>query len=179
MHQSSRQSVWKQAVTKLFHKKDTTDNPKNFRPISLTSSLCKIFTSLVNLRISKFATDNNIINTNYQKGFLSNVSGCLEHSFNFRTVIEIAKRKHKPLYGCLLDLSNAYGSVQHGLILFVLKHYNFPPIIQQLVISMYSNVSSKISTRNFKTQPISNDIGVLQGDPASCFYLPTRHANSH
>jgi hypothetical protein len=33
---------------------------------------------------------------------------------------------------------------------------------------MYSNVSSKISTRNFKTQPVSNDIGVLQGDPASC-----------
>jgi hypothetical protein len=49
---------WKQAVTKLFHKKDSTDNPKNFRPISLTSSLCKIFTSLVNLRISHFATSN-------------------------------------------------------------------------------------------------------------------------
>ena len=37
--------AWKKAVTVLIHKKDTTDKPDNFRPITLQSIPLKVFMS--------------------------------------------------------------------------------------------------------------------------------------
>ena len=39
-------SSWKRAVSILIYKKDSTDNPSNFRPITLEPVALKIFTSL-------------------------------------------------------------------------------------------------------------------------------------
>ena len=36
--------IWKRAITILIHKKDSTDDPGNFRPITLESVPLKIFT---------------------------------------------------------------------------------------------------------------------------------------
>ena len=50
-------SAWKRACTVIVHKKGATDDPSNFRPITLKSVPFKIFTSCLRNSIFKFLTE--------------------------------------------------------------------------------------------------------------------------
>ena len=41
--------------------------------------------------------------------------GCTEHHLKLASVLAEARKKHKSLSVCWLDLANAYGSVHHSL----------------------------------------------------------------
>ena len=71
---------WKRACTILIHKKSNTNDPSNFRPITLESVPLKVFTSCLRNAIYSFLTSNNFIEHNIQKGFTRNLSGTLEHT---------------------------------------------------------------------------------------------------
>ena len=60
---------WKEATVIPISKpgKDPK-NPSNYRPISLTSCLCKIMERIINTRLVWFLEKNNIL-TKYQSGF--------------------------------------------------------------------------------------------------------------
>jgi hypothetical protein len=73
-------SEWKKACTILIHKKEETDNPANFRPITLESVPLKVFTSCLRNKIFTFLAENNYIEHNIQKGFTPNVAETLEHT---------------------------------------------------------------------------------------------------
>ena len=60
---------WKHAVTIFIHKKDSAEDPANFRPITLEPDFLKVFTSLLRNRILAFLKDNNYVERNIQKGF--------------------------------------------------------------------------------------------------------------
>lgn len=70
---------WKRACTILIHKKGSTDNPVNFRPITLESIPLKVFTSCLRNSIFPFLAVNKFIENDIQKGFTPNLSGTLEH----------------------------------------------------------------------------------------------------
>ena len=66
---------WKQAnVTPIF-KKGSRYDPNNYRPVSLTSQVCKILESFVSVSITNFLMQNKLI-TPYQHGFTKGKS-CL------------------------------------------------------------------------------------------------------
>ena len=73
-------SMWKVAnVTPIF-KKGSSSDPGNYRPISITSIICKIFEAVVKLRLISFLNSNNLLNES-QHGFLakhSTVTNLLE-----------------------------------------------------------------------------------------------------
>ena len=66
---------WKKACTILIHKKDDTNSPSNFRPITLEPIPHKVFTSCIRNSIFTFLIANNFIESNIQKGFTPHVSG--------------------------------------------------------------------------------------------------------
>ena len=51
-------SEWKKACTILIHKKGETDDPANFRPITLESIPLKIFTSCLRNKTFQFLVEN-------------------------------------------------------------------------------------------------------------------------
>ena len=57
-----------------------TDNPANFRPITLQSVPLKVFTSCLRNKMFTFLVENNYIEHNIQKGFTPKVAGTLEHT---------------------------------------------------------------------------------------------------
>ena len=64
------------------------------------------------------------MDTTIQKAFVHGIPGCTEHQFKPATAIQEARKKHRSLTICWLDLANAYGSVHHQLIQFTLRHYH-------------------------------------------------------
>ena len=159
--------VWESGATVLAYKKCDAGNPENFRPIALQPFLSKVFTSTIRNRLFNFASKNKYIETNLQKGFWKKTSGCIEHIECLSHIINNARLKQRGCVVTLLDLKNAFGEVNHNLLIESLKIHHVPAEIVQLITSLYSNYDRSILTDNFVTSPIKVQRGVLQGDSLS------------
>ena len=74
-YNSTFQPSGERAVTILIHKKGSTDEPGNFRPITLQPVVPKIFTSLMQNRMYEFLAPNKYIESHIQKGFIPGMTG--------------------------------------------------------------------------------------------------------
>ena len=157
-------SEWKQACTILIHKKDDTNMPSNFRPITLQTITLKIFTSCLRNAIYSYLVANNFVEHKIQKGFTPNISGTLEHTAMMANIINNARIKQRSLVITQLDLKNAFGEVHHNLIQSVLDYHHIPEHVKNIVKSLYTNFHVSIITSKFRTPFIPVGRGVLQGD---------------
>ena len=155
---------WKKACTILIHKKCGTDDPANFRPITLESVPLKVFTSCLRNSLYQFLLKNNYIECKIQKGFTSKVSGTLKHTSQMAHVINMARIKQRSLIITLLDLINAFGEVHHNLIFEVLKYHHIPSHIRNLIRNLYTDFHTSIITSEFNSPFPHVGRGVLQGD---------------
>ena len=157
-------SEWKKACTILIHKKGETNDPANFRPITLESIPLKVFTSCLRNKTFEYLLNNNYIEQNIQKGFTPKLSGTLEHTAQMAHMINTARTKQRSIVITLLDLKNAFGEVHHNLIHEVLEYHHVPNHIKSLIGSLYTNFQTSILTEQFNTPFITVGRGVLQGD---------------
>ena len=153
-----------ETVTILIHKKDSADDPANYRPITLEPVFLKVFTSLLRNRILAFLKSNNYIEHNIQKGFLAKISGTYEHTRQLAQIIRHAKLKQRTLVITLLDLKNAFGEVHHNLIIEILKYHHMLNKVQNMISDLYGNFTTRIACKDYITDPILVERGVLQGD---------------
>ena len=168
--------AWKVGVIRLLGKKKAEDDPSkpnNFRPIALTSCIGKVFTSLLKQRWMSYMVGNNYLNTAVQKAFVDGVPGCTEHHLKLLSTINDARRKHKSLCICWLDLANAFGSVHHDLIRFSLEHYHAPQAMINTTCNLYRDLTGVVSTDAWQTDPFHLQVGVYQGDPLSVLVFNT------
>ena len=175
---------WKRACTILIHKKGDTNNPSNFRPITLVSIPLKVFTSCLRNEIYSFLASNNFIEHTIQKGFTPNLSGTLEHTAQMTDIINKARIRQRSVVITLLDLKNAFGEVHHNLIQSVLDYHHIPEHIKFVIKSLYTDFQTSIITSKFHTPFITVGRGVLQGDCLSpllfnmCFNTLIQHINA-
>ena len=155
---------WKRACTILIHKKGNTNDPSNFRPITLQSVPLKVFASCLRNAIYSYLISNNFIEHSIQKGFTPNLSGTLEHTAQMADIINKARIKQRSVVITLLDLKNAFGEVHHNLIQSVLDYHHIPHHINSVIKSLYTDFQTSIITSDFNTPFISVGRGVLQGD---------------
>ena len=75
---------WLEACVNAIHKKGLKSASENYRPISMTSLICKLMESIVRDQIVEYEMENNLISKS-QHGFvpdrncMSNVLTCLKH----------------------------------------------------------------------------------------------------
>ena len=103
----------------LIHKKDSNMEPSNFRPITLQPVFAKIYSSLIRNKIYNFLLENQFIELNIQKGFWRAISRTIEHTELLSHTIKHAKNKQRQIIITLLDLMNAFGEVDHKLLLLL------------------------------------------------------------
>ena len=96
-----------QAFIVLLSKSKDLASVAEFRPIAITSTVGKIFFSVVAERLQLFMIKNNFISREIQKGFLAGVPGCIEHTFAVFEALRDAKAHHRQLVITWLDLANA------------------------------------------------------------------------
>ena len=106
-------------------------------------------------------TENKYVESNVQKGFWDNISGCYEHTETFISVINHARRKQCNLVVTLIDLKNAFGEIDHKLLAEVIKYHKVPD--HQLVTDCIISVV----TDSYLTSLIKVRRGVLQGGSLS------------
>ena len=159
-------SIWKFGWTVLLHKGGPRTLP-NFRPITLTPTLAKLFHAIVAAWLEKGVIASGIIKTDLQKGFLTGISGAIEHDLVLDETLWQAKHGHKNINMVLVDLKNAFGSVPHHRISWALKRYGAPNWTTAYVQSLYSGTFTKMACKTFTTSYLPLERGVLQGDTLS------------
>ena len=105
----------KESVISFLHKKPTLDKDElfNYRPISSLSLISKIIERVVKSRLSDHLTSNNLVNP-HQSAYCKHHSTetALQHD---HLIDAIGSRKISCL--CLLDLSAAFDTIDHNILL--------------------------------------------------------------
>ena len=112
-------------------------------------------------------TANKYIDKSIQKGFLKTTPGCLEHTQVLMEELKDAKRHRRQIYVVWVDLMNAYGRVPHNLILYALRHYNFPEWLIEYMFKYYDELIVRVVTKDWKSDWFYYLLGLFQGDPLS------------
>ena len=147
-------------VIPLFKKGDNT-LITNYRPISLLSLLNKIFEKLLYRRLYKFLHKHNVL-YKYQFGFRKGYSTTMA-LIEILNNIKIAIDNNKFVCGIFLDLTKAFDTVDHQILLNKLHHYGVRGQTNNLFKSYLSNRKQfvKIGNSESSHQPIN--CGVPQG----------------
>lgn len=157
---------WAQAFMALIKKGsllEDLDVVGEFRPITMTAMMGKIFLSVVSDRLQRFFVRNAYIPRSVQKGFLTGISGCVEHSFMLFEAMKEAKYEQRQIVTAWLDLADAYGSARHNLIQFALNWYHVPKPMQAIIFNYYDKLMAKVTTKNWSSDFFLLDIGLFQG----------------
>ena len=94
------------------------------------------------------------------------MSGTFEHTAHLAYVINNARVKQRSLHVTLLDLTNAFGEVNHNLLdcVFEYHHTTITIKVRTLVRDLYTDFSTAKASDAFVTDFILVGRGVLQGD---------------
>ena len=152
----------------LWHVFKTGDSsqPENYRGITITSNVGKLFNLVLNSRLDKFLEENKLIDKS-QIGFTKNAR-TQDHMFVLKTVIDkyINKAGDK-LYACFVDFKKAFSSVIHPGMKLKLKKFNISGKFYDVINNMYSRTKVCVRIGDIHSNFIKSEIGVRRGDVLS------------
>ena len=135
------QESWSKSVIIPLYKKGDVNNPENFRGISLLDVIGKIYTSILNRRITFYVNMYGKI-SEAQFGFREGYS-TIDNAFILNSIIEryLAKKKGK-IYVCFVDFKRTFDSVNRQKLWSVLKTNGLKGNLFKVVKSMYESVKA-------------------------------------
>lgn len=154
-------SSWKEAVVIPIYKKGDRLSPANYRPISLTSHVCKIMEKIIVRKMTPFLLDNNVIPTQ-QHGFLpgrSTVSNLLLNLNAWTTEID----NGFPVDVVYLDFEKAFDRVPLRRLLHKLEHYGIRGNLLHWIEDFLKGRSFCVRINGVCSKPFEVLSGVPQG----------------
>lgn len=160
-----KQAVWPDALKKAeivpIYKDKEKSKTENYRPISLTSNLAKIFESIMYKRIYKFILKNKIISSQ-QYGFIKNL-GTKDALKKLTDKIYNNIDKNVATIVAFLDLAKAFDSVNHEILLKKLVRYGIRGKAYEILLSYLSDRKQRVKINNTFSGYRNINIGVPQG----------------
>jgi len=95
-------NIWNESLLVPLHKKGNTIDPNNYRGISISSNLGKVFNRVIHTRFLQFIEESKIISKN-QIGFMEK-GRTADHLFSLKSIIDSYKQKKKKVYAAFIDL---------------------------------------------------------------------------
>ena len=164
---SSAPPVWGSSKIILLHKGGNTSDPSQFRMISLTANVGKLYHSLESSRTMDFMIKNHYLDPTAQKAYIEGINGCVEHIQVVQEVIRHSRLSNHTAHMTWFDLTDAFGSVPHALIQHVLSYYNLPPQIISYIQDIYTKLKGRVATKDWESDYFTFMKGIFQGDPYS------------
>ena len=151
----------KPAKVVALHKKGASDNPTNYRPISLLSVFSKIIGKLVHKRLYDFLELSDVIHP-LQFGFRK------KHS-TAHALISLTEKIKKTIddgnyvCGVFIDLKKAFDTVNHDILLKKLEHYGIRSVPLEWFRSYLTNRKQYVSVCGNTSETLEITCGVPQG----------------
>ena len=152
--------LWRQStiVPLLKPGKDPSDT-NSYRPISLTSSLCKVTERIIANRLRYFLESKNLLNRE-QSGFRKG-RGCTDHILRLQNDVKRSLWKGGGTLAIFLDLEKAFDLVwKDGLLL---KLYDVRGRTLKWIQSFLSNREARVRVGSTLSDPVLLENGTPQG----------------
>nr|XP_006824734.1 PREDICTED: RNA-directed DNA polymerase from mobile element jockey-like [Saccoglossus kowalevskii] len=147
------------------HKKGNALDPSNYRGISTSSNIGKIFAIILNTRLINFLEKQNIIHKN-QAGFRKG-HRTIDNILTIHTLIKMYQSRNKNLYACFIDLKKCFDTVWQDGLLYKLQKHNISGPMYNIINDMYSSMQFQIKLDGKISPLFQLENGVKQGCPLS------------
>ena len=143
--------LWRTANIVAIFKKGSKMSTENYRPVSLTSVVCKILEHIIHRHIMNHCDQHNLLSS-HQHGFRQ------KHSCESQLILSIEDiyrqhDKNKQVDMLILDFTKAFDTVPHQRLLMKLKHYGIDSDLHRWISSWLTE----------RTQQV-----VVDGDYSTC-----------
>jgi len=149
--------------TLLLPKKGDLTLLSNYRPISLLSSIAKLFTRTLCNRIKATMEHEQ---GEEQAGFRAGFS-TIEHIATLCELIERCREFRVPLYICFVDFEKAFDSVELNALWRSMQCQGVHPQLIRLLQSIYTQAKNVVRINADQRVEVKIERGVRQGDPIS------------
>ena len=130
---------------------------KNYRSIAISSLILKLIDWVIILSYGHKLKTNE-----FQFGFQQQSSTSLCSWLAFET-IDSYLRKGSTVFGCLLDCTKAFDTVDHAKLFLKLKKVGIPPVVIRLLICIYRKQTALVKWKGNSSSCFSIRNGVRQG----------------
>ena len=154
-------SPWKIAEVRPIFKKGSKSEPGNYRPVSLTSVICKVFETFIRDKLSEHITQSNLL-YEHQFGFTkgrSCITQLLTTIFDWMDSLDDGS----PVDVVYLDLRKAFDTVPHRRLFHKLEGYGIKGPLLSVVKDFLTGRSQYVSVNGQNSATMDVTSGVPQG----------------
>ena len=152
---------WRSANVTPIHKKGDRTDPSNYRPVSLTSQVCKVLESIIRKHLLEHLTRNNILREE-QHGFRegrSCLSNLLEVMEDWTQIID----EGDGIDVAYLDFRKAFDLVSHKHLIYKMSKYGIKNEVLKWVQAFLQNRTQRVVVCGEKSEQCNVTSGVPQG----------------
>ena len=157
---------WKTSLTILLYKKSDSIILTNHRPIALTNTIYKFFTSTIIAQLANYGKKHQILQNN-QEGFRQ--ERCTSKQLQtLIAALEVSRLTQQDIYLLYIDFKNAFGSIDHARLLAIMADLRYPQDAINLIGNIYSNSSTRFFGMHFdQTKPVHMQRRTIQENALS------------
>ena len=153
--------AWLTSTVLPLFKKGERNQAGNYRPISITSSCCKVMESIIHDSMSSYLLSNDLISDS-QHGFLKKRSTLSNLLYSIRHWLS-SLNSGKSTYIIYVDFAKAFYSVSHTKLLHKLNSYGISGHLHSWISAWLSGRTQSVKLVNSLSAPKSVLCGILQG----------------
>lgn len=154
-------SLWLQANVTPLYKKGSNTDPSNYRPVSLTSVVCKVMERIIRDRLMSHLTSNNLL-TKRQHGFRSR-KACSTNLLETMDYCTKTLSINQWLDIIFLDFAKAFDKVSHRKLLHKLTGYGITGKLAIWIAAFLKGRKQRVVLGNHYSQWNDVESGVPQG----------------
>ena len=157
---------WCEGVIHPIFKSGDENDPSNYRGITVTAVLAKLFAMVIEARMSCWA-ESKQLRAAGQAGFRKD-HRTVDNMFIMNTLIELTKKQRgQKLYCCFVDFRKAFDSIPRERMWEILEERGLSGDTLAALKSMYEKDKACVLTQEGLSDLFRCTIGVKQGCPAS------------
>ena len=158
-------SAWTVNYLRPIYKKDSKDDPDNYRGLAIASTISKLYCMILLQRLESHMLETGLISPN-QIGFMKNCQAP-DHVYLLKTLVTKVLKQKKKLYAAFIDFKKAYDTVDRSLLLKSVHTAGIQGKFLANLKAIYSKVSYSIKLKAGALDPIDSNLGLKQGCPLS------------
>ena len=152
-------------ILPLYKNKGDVNDPDNYRGITLLSCIGKLFTALINRRLTLYVDAVGAMGDE-QAGFRYAYS-TIDHIFTLHMIIEFYLQKNKKLYCAFIDYKKAFDFVDRSSLWMKLIASGINGNILRVIHNLYAGAKSCVKLNGSMSDYFNCNVGVRQGENLS------------